>query len=222
MLLVDLVGRRFGKLTVLHRNADHIAPSGQHIRMWQCRCDCGNERNVAGQNLIKGHTQSCGCLRSHNRLKHGECFGGKPTRLYRIWAGMKSRCSSPGSSHYEKYGARGISVCADWDDFTKFKEWAIESGYNDSLTLDRIDVNGNYSPENCRWVSYKTQGNNTRRNMTFEFNHQIHTLSEWAEITHIPYKALWERINRGGWSIEKALTTPISEVKSRNGGVRNQ
>lgn len=214
MQLLDLRGEVYGHLTVVSRSDDHIFPSGQRARMWRCKCDCGNMIIVDGRNLRSGHTQSCGCIRSERKIKHGDCLSGKQPRMYRIWAGMRARCNSPNSVHYKEYGARGISVCEEWRDYSKFKEWAIKNGYEDSLTLDRIDVNGDYSPENCRWASWRTQQNNSRRNVVIEHGGQRHTLSEWAEIYGIPYKTFWYRI-RSGWSFDKASSTPLRGGRGR-------
>ena len=143
-------------------------------------------------------------LNNQNHFKHGK---GK-TRLYHIWKSMRQRCTNPKCINYHNYGGRGITVCTKWDDFIRFEIWAIKSGYKDNLTIDRIDLNGNYCPENCRWVTYKIQNNNKRGNRLIEFNGEIHTLSEWSDIVGIEMPTLWGRLKRG-WDIERTLTSPL-------------
>lgn len=156
----DLTGRKYGKLTVLH-----LVEYKPHSKSkWMCECECGNKHVVAHSNLVGGNVKSCGCGKTIGKVTHG----GKGTRLYRIWRDMRTRCQNPKAINYKYYGERGISVCDVWDgDFASFQRWAWETGYRDHLTLDRIDVNGNYEPTNCRWATYKQQANN-RRNSRME------------------------------------------------------
>ena len=141
------------------------------------------------------------------KSKHG-LYG---TRLYHIWNGMNARCNNPNSKDYRLYGARGISVCDEWKDSSKFFAWALNNGYNDSLTLDRIDCDKNYEPNNCRWISNSLQQTNKRNNHFIEFNGETHCISEWARITGIPKVTILLRIKRG-WTPVEALMIPPSHA----------
>ena len=156
----DLTGQRFGQLTVINESPVRI---DQQV-CWICKCDCGNiTPPLIGSNLTRGHTKSCGCLHK----PHGDYY----TRLYWVWCSMKKRCYDKNHPTYRNYGRRGIKVCEEWKhDFKVFREWALQSGYvaghgRGECSLDRIDVNGDYCPENCRWVSMKVQQNNRRNNV---------------------------------------------------------
>ena len=201
MKLVDMTGQRFGRLVVVCR-ANNI---GRQVA-WLCKCDCGNEKISPGWNLRSGQCVSCGCYAAETRgfnapVKHGQSY----TRLYSIWIGMKQRCYYPKHKHYDRYGGRGIRVCAEWVDcFEQFYSWSMENGYKEELTIDRINVDCDYSPNNCRWASYKTQNNNTSKTRMLSLNGQVHSVQEWSELTGIPYSTITGRLQRG-WTIEKAL-----------------
>ncbi len=135
--------------------------------------------------------------------KHGDRY----SRLYNIWCGMKARCLNENNPSFRFYGGRGIRLCHEWKDYSRFKKWAIDNGYTDDLTLDRMDVNGNYEPDNCRWATWKEQQNNRRNNHFIELNGEVHTLQEWAAMLGINHSTLLERIEKWG-NIEEALTIP--------------
>lgn len=186
----DLTGQRFGRLTVIRY---HDKLNG-HLR-WECVCDCGKEKIVSGPSL-KGGARSCGCLLTEHN-KNLIVHGSEPKRLYRIWGGLRNRCSNPTNPDYRRYGSRGITVCEEWDDFTVFRDWALSHGYADDLSIDRIDVNGNYSPENCRWVSAKVQANNRRNNHKVSYKGETKNVSEWAEQYGIDISIFHAAIRRG-------------------------
>ena len=193
----DKTGMRFGKLTVI----EYAGSNAKQHSLWLCKCECGKTTIVRGGNLTSGNTTSCGC-KDHHLAK---------TRIYDIWHGMKSRCYRKNHVHYKNYGGRGISVCDEWkNDFMSFYDWAIKNGYDDSLTIDRINNDGNYCPENCRWVTQQEQMNNTRFNRNITFNGETHTLTEWSRICGISISSLYYRI-RSGWELEKVFGTPSTE-----------
>lgn len=206
--LIDLTGEKFGRLTVLERTDDLIQPSGQHKTQWLCKCDCGNEITVTSSNL-KGSTKSCGCYRAEIGYKAGKnCLshGKSNTRIYHTWEAMKQRCYNPKSQYYKRYGGRGITICDKWlHDFQAFYDWAMSHGYADNLTIDRIDNNKGYSPDNCRWATNIQQHNNQSNNKNLTYNGKTQTLAQWAKEKNIKPTTLAMRLNRG-WSIEKALT----------------
>lgn len=151
----DLIGLRFGRLTVVEK----VGKTKNRDTLWRCKCICGKETVHKGTHLKSGRSQSCGCLRIELRTTHG----GADTRLYRIWRNMKQRCRNPNSTSYKHYGALGVGVCVEWENFGGFQKWAIENGYKDDLTIDRIDPEGNYEPINCRWATYAEQQHNKRK-----------------------------------------------------------
>lgn len=202
--IIDLTGRRFGRLVVLG-----IAgrTTGKHKEiLWACKCDCGNSASVNGQRLRNGETTSCGCYHRERVHEMSKTHGETKSRLYSIWKAMKRRCYGVNTKVYYRYGGRGITVCDEWrNDFVAFKTWALATGYQDGLTLDRIDNDKGYSPENCRWASYKEQANNTRRNHLVTCRGETHTIAEWAVMRGINDQTLRNRLGRYGWSVERAL-----------------
>lgn len=202
---LDISAQRFGRLVVV----EYAGKNKQGAAMWRCKCDCGNEKVVCGAELRRGKTFSCGCLHSEVQKKLLTKYGFSNSRIAQIWRGMMNRCNSPRSKSYELYGGRGINVCDEWAaNVENFREWALESGYTEDLTIDRIDPNGNYEPGNCRWVDMKTQQNNRRNNVLLTYDGLTRTITEWSEITGIDYTVIKARV-RKGWPIERALTEKV-------------
>lgn len=202
----DLTGKTFGKLTVIKRCDDHITSGGNRYSMYLCKCECGNEVRVRANKLTSNHTISCGCFRKENIQAISTTHGDSHSRLYRIWAHMRDRCLNKNDIAFPYYGGRGITICNEWkDNYQTFKDWALNNGYSEDLTIDRIDVNGNYNPDNCRWGTDIEQMNNTRSNRIVKYLGQEKTVAEWARLVGIPYNTLFSRLYRYGWDIDRSM-----------------
>lgn len=206
------IGDKFNMLTVVEQCEDYIEPNGKRRAMFLCECECGNTRKVRAQELYTDKVYSCGCTtRPFERKSPNRIHGETKTRLHNIWVGMKTRCYIKNHHSYKYYGARGIVVCDEWkNDYIAFATWARNNGYKDNLSLDRIDVNGNYTPENCRWTDRKTQANNKRNNVYLTVNGETHTRTEWAKKMGISESIIFVRQQKG-WSDEKAVLTPVED-----------
>lgn len=208
---IDMTGQTVGRLKVIRRADDYVGLN-YRAAQWECKCSCPQHTKVVvrGTQLRNGHTNSCGCYHadvvSLANTSHGDTTESGVKRLYSIWAHMIDRCENPNSSGFEDYGGRGIEVCDEWHDYAVFKAWALNNGYSDTLSIDRIEVNGNYEPGNCRWANSEQQANNTRRNRMLTLNGETHTMAEWSRILSIPYNRINARIHRG-WSVERALSS---------------
>lgn len=200
----DLAGKRFGRLTVVSRAANNHR--GQ--TMWNCVCDCGIEKAVLGYNLTKGLTKSCGCYHQDRLIADKTTHGDSHSRLHSIWTNMKTRCTNQNTRSYKDYGGRGITVCDEWaNDYSTFKAWALKSGYEDKLTIERIDNNKGYFPQNCCWVTHSEQATNKRNLRKLTYNGETHSLAEWGRITGLGASTIRARIDRRGWTIQAALST---------------
>lgn len=205
----NYIGMRFGRLTVMVDSDPIVNPSGQKSRTLKCLCDCGNTVTVRYSGLISGTTRSCGCLKRENSGKHLLKHGLAKLPEYKIWKDMRKRCNNENQSHYHRYGGRGISVCKEWDDFEVFmKDMGTRP---EGTTIDRIDNDGGYSPDNCRWVSLKENSRNKEKTRFLTFNGETRCISEWSERLGIRRKLIHERIDQYGWSVERALTEPAGD-----------
>lgn len=191
----DLTGKRFNLWIVVSR-----AQNKNGRIYWNCRCECGTERPVLGQNLVNGTAKSCGCLnrllasKRMKQMSHRDYETG--TRLYEIWKNMKARCSPRDTTG--RYYSRGIRVCDEWkNNYAAFMNWAIQNGYTNELTIDRINNDKGYYPENCRWATYKEQGNNKSTNRHIVFNGVKKTMSQWADELNLSYSTIKYRVNNG-------------------------
>ena len=192
----NLIGERFGRLTVISKNGK----TKWGNVTWKCACDCGKTVIIPGGHLKSGHTKSCGCLAYDMHVEqletHGYTTGGKP-RTFTIWRGMKARCLNPKSISYKNYGARGISICHEWRSFKAFHEWAIANGYSDGLQLDRIDNEGNYCPSNCRWVTRTENARNTRATRLITLNGKTQCAAAWIKELGISKSTFYKALHKG-------------------------
>lgn len=200
--VIDLTGRVFGRLTVLKKT---VYDEAKKRTFWLCRCTCGNEVQVDGANLRRGMTKSCGCYRNQRiveaNIKHGGASKKlKVHTLYHIWQGMRNRCYKSDYKNYANYGGRGIKVCKEWmEDFGSFQDWAIRAGWSEGcgLSIDRIDNDGDYCPDNCRWATPFEQSNNRRSNVLVECQGTIRPLAMWVKALHLSYKSIHRCMDKG-------------------------
>ncbi len=199
----DCSGKTYSDLTVLK-----YVGGG----MWKCQCSCGTIKNFYGYALEKGQSRNCGC-------KFNKTHGESKTALYNVWAEMKQRCYNPKDTYYSYYGGRGVVVCDEWKcNYVAFRDWAYANGYKEDrlpsgrnkYTIDRIDVNGNYEPNNCRWVEWETQNNNMRNNHFLTYNGETLTLAQWSKKVGLKSRCIKGRLSRG-WSVERSLTEPLKQ-----------
>lgn len=172
--LIDLTGKKFGRLTVIERSVGKVKSGKQAKVFWSCICECGNYCDVDGYRLRAGITNSCGCLFTDTITKHGD----SNEHLYKVWSAMKDRCNNQNCKHYKYYGGKGIRVCDEWGDYSIFKKWALSSGYYQSMTIDRIDPSKDYCPENCRWISKSENSKRTAKNL-LTVNGITKSYTEW-------------------------------------------
>ena len=202
----NLAGHYFGRLRAIFRYDEKTQHGGSAT--WFCECLCGRFKVISVKSLKSGDVRSCGCLSVERERVI------KNRRLISIWKNMKSRCNYVNKKCYKYYGERGVHVCEEWLSYNNFSHWAIESGYQDDLTLDRKDGNGNYEPSNCRWVTRQEQSNNTKTNRILQYNGKSMSIAGWARETGIKEKTIWARIFRLHWDEKRTLTTsPHQRIK---------
>jgi hypothetical protein len=209
--MLNLIGQKFGRLIVIQRMNNDKHKKTQ----WLCKCNCGKETIIIGSHLKSENTRGCGCLKkemiTQRSTIHGHAKSNKKSYIYKTWIHMIQRCTNPNDKKYPIYGNRGITICKRWMKFLNFLKDMSEPPTN-KHSIDRINNNGNYCKSNCRWATRKEQARNTRKNRLISFNGKIQCMSAWAEELYIDKSTLWSRLN-SGWSIEKALTTPIKKCK---------
>ncbi len=207
---VDLTGKKFFKLTALYPTGE-VYPHGKNA-IWMCKCDCGNYTTANSGQLRCGTKKSCGCAVIDHTGNLNKTHGGRNERLYLVWMDMRRRCYDTKDKNYHRYGGRGISVCDEWKDYAVFREWANSNGYDKDAkpgecTIDRIDVNGDYCPDNCRWIDIITQQNNRRSNVFITYNGKTQTATQWSREQGYHPSLINRRLSMG-WSAERAITTP--------------
>jgi hypothetical protein len=213
MKFKDLSGVKFGRLRVRCIEPDYKQSANTY---WRCDCDCGGEKVVFGPSLTRGSTKSCGCLRKerNKELKNGTKHGLRKTRIYSTWSAMIQRCCNENSRAYKDYGGRGITVCDEWRlSIETFHGWAVNNGYKENLTIERIENNGNYCPSNCKWIPMKDQLRNQRTSKRLTYKNQTKIAADWGRELGIPASTICAR-KRSGWSDERALSQPVRKGKA--------
>lgn len=205
-----MINKKFGYLTVIKKLEPIRYKTGTQP-CYECMCDCGKLINVTKNHLKTGHTKSCGCKKSQMCIDSNFKHGLAGSRLYNTYYHMRRRCYNEKDKQYHRYGGRGITVCDEWlgeNGFINFSNWAMNNGYNDTLTIDRINNDGNYEPNNCRWATPTEQMNNVSYNVRLTYNNETHTIAEWAKIVGLKQDTIQARIKYHNLSVEEALFKP--------------
>lgn len=212
----DLSGKRFGRLTVMEKADYYIFSSGEQKIRWKCVCDCGNEVTVFASCLKKGTTKSCGCLQKELLSKRSKTHGKTNTRLYNVYCGMKYRCYNEKCLEYESYGGRRICICDEWkNDFQIFYDWAISNGYKEGLTIERKNVNGNYEPLNCTWISIQEQQWNKRNTHHFLYNGEKLNTKQVIEFLGVSKPTIRKYVKKFNGDFQKAADFILKNLKKR-------
>lgn len=202
-------GKRFGRFTVV----EYMGRAKDRKHTWLCVCDCGNEKVCLENNLKNGHTSSCGCIGTEIKVKRNTTHGLCGDPLYAVWTHMRQRINDPNIKTYNRYGGRGISICEEWKSAEEFVKWGYDNGYKIGLTIDRKDNNGNYSPENCRFITMSEQNRNKSSNVRVEYNGESNVLWDWAEKLSMCYGTLRLRYGKGDRG--KMLFRPSRQGKKK-------
>jgi hypothetical protein len=198
---IDLAGQKFGRLTVV----EYLGKNKYTRTIWKCKCDCGGSAICTANNLTRNNSKSCGCIAREAVIQRNYKHGKYGTSLYITWYGMKARCLNKNNPAFNDYGGRGITICNEWiGSFESFYNWAIGNGYKEGLTIDRIDVNGNYEPDNCRWTTMEIQQNNRRDNRIMTIDGFTASLADICRKYNVKYKKVWKRLYLG-WTLENAI-----------------
>lgn len=204
----DFSGQKINRLTLIEPSHIHYQKSGSRILYWITKCECGNVKVQNGRRVKRGDIKSCGCLSKEVTSKVKTTHGETGSRLLRIYYNMKGRCYLESNPKFKNYGGRGITICDEWlDDYTKFSKWAKENGYKDDMTIERIDVNGNYSPENCAWISISDQAKNKTSSIRVYIDGKRYSPKELSEIHGIPERTIYRRIKVG--DIGRSIVRPL-------------
>jgi hypothetical protein len=212
----EILGQKFGRLTPIRKTQEASRKTGQKRieEKWLCQCDCGKQVEVFRAALLRNvpvPTRSCGCLSVEKTKERSKTHGESKTRLHNMWENIKTRCNNPNSTNYSYYGYRGIKICDEWEnDYMAFRDWALKNGYKDDLTIDRIDADGNYTPENCRFLTMEKQNNNRRSNEYIEVDGLRLTYAEWGKRLGAkqPSQVIYQRLKKG-WTEREAVTIPL-------------
>ena len=202
----SLIGKKYGRLTIIKR----VDIESKQIVVL-CKCDCGNEAKVLLSSLKTGNTKSCGCISHEMLLERNLKHNLHNTKLYSVWKAMRQRCNNNKNKDYKWYGEKGIKVCKEWDDFEVFYNWAINNGYEDGLTIDRIDTKGDYCPDNCRWITIQEQQNNKSNCRIIEYKGEVNTLTYFSKKYHIKRSTLYDRIFIKNYSVDYAIEKDLGE-----------
>lgn len=208
-----LIGSKYNRWTILEK---YEKKKNNRQYFYKCQCDCGGIGIVSASSLRNGRSKSCGCVKNESASKRFTKHGMSRERLYHIWNSMIHRCYDKTSKSYPIYGGRGINVCKNWkDSYACFKDWSLNNGHQNDLTIDRINNNEGYFPENCRWITKREQSNNKRNTPMFTYNGKTQSLSFWASELGIKYSILYKRINRMGLSFEEAINHKYRHPKTK-------